>query len=66
MRVKNLLIKGPVQILSLFVMRQTMEGGKGREILGSLAKLAGPGGEARPTTLGNRKPKYVQSLAIFI
>lgn len=58
MRVKNLLIKGPVQILSLFVMRQTM-GGKRRQMLGSLAKLAGLGGEARPTTLGSRKPQYV-------
>lgn len=43
-----------------------MARGKGREILGSLAKLAGPGGEARLTTLGNRKPQYVQSLASFI
>lgn len=31
--------------------------GKRREMLGSLAKQAGPGGTASLTTLGNRKPR---------
>lgn len=54
MRVKNLLMKGPVQILSLFV-NEPNQGGK--RMLGSLAKQVGPAGEDGLTTLGNRKPR---------